>query len=109
MYSTLDEGGKCTALWMKGQVYNRCFHFNTPKFIVQEPCENRGGRPGLSVLTSLLVSVDIGLSLSLICQPTSEDIKQHYLLTLLSPPAPSVHGASPHRRRSPQGEVKEHW
>ena len=25
----------------------------------QELCENRGGRPGLSVLTSLLVSVDV--------------------------------------------------
>ena len=29
------------------------------KFIVQELCESRGGRPGLSVLTSLLVSVDV--------------------------------------------------
>ena len=28
-------------------------------YIVQELCESRGGRPGLSVLTSLLVSVDI--------------------------------------------------
>ena len=55
-------------------------------FIVQELCESRGGRPGLSVLTSLLVSVEvetiepcfgIGLSLSLICQPTAEDFKQH--------------------------------
>ena len=27
--------------------------------IVQELCENRGGRPELSVLTSLLVSVDV--------------------------------------------------
>ena len=26
---------------------------------VQELCESRGGRPGLSVLTSLLVSVDV--------------------------------------------------
>ena len=26
---------------------------------VQEPCESRGGRPGLSVLTSLTVSVDV--------------------------------------------------
>ena len=53
---------------------------------VQELCESRGGRPGLSVRTSLLVSVDvskanidpcsrIGLSLSLISQPTSEDIR----------------------------------
>ena len=27
--------------------------------IVQELCESRGSRPGLSVLTSLLVSVDV--------------------------------------------------
>ena len=27
--------------------------------IVPELCESRGGRPGLSVLTSLLVSVDV--------------------------------------------------
>ena len=27
--------------------------------IVQDLCESRGGRPGLSVLTSLLVSVDV--------------------------------------------------
>ena len=37
--------------------------FNTyTLFIVQELCESRGGRPGLSVLTSLLVSVDVKLS-----------------------------------------------
>ena len=29
------------------------------EFIVQELCESRGGRPGLSVLTSLQVSVDV--------------------------------------------------
>ena len=29
--------------------------------IVHELCESRGGRPGLSVLTSLLVSVDVKL------------------------------------------------
>ena len=29
--------------------------------IVQELCESRGGRPGLSVLTSVLVSVDVKL------------------------------------------------
>ena len=28
-------------------------------YIVQGLCESRGGRPGLSVLTSLLVSVDV--------------------------------------------------
>ena len=50
-------------------------------FIVQELCESRGGRPGLSVLTSLLVS-GIGHNLSLICQLTSEDINQHFMLWL---------------------------
>ena len=51
-------------------------YFYKAKVIIQEQCESRGGRPGLSVLTSLLVSVDvklhdieqcfgIGLSLSL--------------------------------------------
>ena len=29
------------------------------EFTVQELCESRGGRPGLSVLTSLPVSVDV--------------------------------------------------
>ena len=29
------------------------------RVIVQELCESRGGRPGLSVLTSRLVSVDV--------------------------------------------------
>ena len=58
--------------------------------IVQELCESRGGRPGLSVLTSLLASVDIiiepcsriGLSLLLIFQPTSEDIKHHFIIDI---------------------------
>ena len=31
------------------------------RIVVQELCESRGGRPGLSVLTSLLVSVDVKL------------------------------------------------
>ena len=31
----------------------------TSRDIVQELCESRGGRPGLSVLTSLLVSMDV--------------------------------------------------
>ena len=65
--------------------------------MVQELCEteSRGSRPGLAVPTSLLASVDVkllilnchaafgiaGLSLFLIRQPTSEDIKQLYLPT----------------------------
>ena len=35
-------------------------HMHT-ELIVQELCESRGGRPGLSVLRSLLVSVDVKL------------------------------------------------
>ena len=56
------------------------------RIIVQELCESRGGRPGLSVLTSLLVSVDvknyvgIGHNLSLICHLTSEDIKHQLII-----------------------------
>ena len=34
--------------------------------IVQELCESRGGRPGLSVLTSLPVSVDVKLYSALV-------------------------------------------
>ena len=34
---------------------------NPTHYIVQELCDSRGGRPGLSVLTSLLVSVDVKL------------------------------------------------
>ena len=30
-------------------------------YIVQELCDSRGGRPGLSVLTSFLVFVDVKL------------------------------------------------
>ena len=33
----------------------------TSQIIVQELCESRCGRPGLSVLTSLMVSVDVKL------------------------------------------------
>jgi len=55
----------CWVLWMWTEpraislvwVYKLlCFAY---RHIVQELCESRGGRPGLSVLTSLLVSVDV--------------------------------------------------
>ena len=68
----------CTGLWHTGITWLRFLHScrlsslaqptlkylsdNTKMFIVQELCESRGGRPGLSVLTSLLVSVDVKLS-----------------------------------------------
>ena len=59
-------------------------------------CKSRGGCPGLSVLTSLLVPVDVNLrslsytepylgighSLSLICQLTSEDIEHHFIIII---------------------------
>ena len=35
------------------------YHSSVARFIVQELCESRGGRPGLSVLTNLKVSVDV--------------------------------------------------
>ena len=65
-------GGKCCVQWNKvsnilGE--NRPYHERNFLYIrqtiragwviVQELCESRGGRPGLSVLTSLLVSVDV--------------------------------------------------
>ena len=60
---------------------------------VQELCESRCGRRGLPVLMSLMVSVGvsniesclrIGHNLSLICQPTSEDIKLRIIIMLFS-------------------------
>ena len=52
--------------------------------IVQELCESRGGRPGLSVLTSLLVSVDVKLYWTMLRRWSqlfpnmSADIRGHY-------------------------------
>ena len=40
--------------------------FDSSGFIVQELCESRGGRLGLSVLTSLLVSVGVKLYLTML-------------------------------------------
>ena len=40
-------------------VYYKKKRLTLVSFIVQELCESRRGRPGLSVLTSLLVSVDV--------------------------------------------------
>ena len=42
----------------RGRVYTYRYTVTT-RIIAQELCESRGGRPGLSVLTSLLVSVDV--------------------------------------------------
>ena len=43
----------------KGRTRLKPQWFVSTDTIVQELCESRGGRPGLSVLTSLLVSVDV--------------------------------------------------
>ena len=53
------EAGHIPQCWIfsRARDLNVCIP-STP-FIVQELCESRGGRPGLSVLTSLLVSVDV--------------------------------------------------
>ena len=40
---------------------NPSYQMTLKQLIVQELCESRGGRPGLFVLTSLLVSVDVKL------------------------------------------------
>ena len=40
-------------------LYLNAHHAETDVIILQELRESRGGRPGLSVLTSLLVSVDV--------------------------------------------------
>ena len=50
--------GRCRKT-MLGVWLNSYVQFSSFFFIVQELCESRGGRPGLSVLTSLLVSVDV--------------------------------------------------
>ena len=41
--------------------YKKQEQCSEPVHIVQELCESRGGRPGLSVLTSLMVSVGVKL------------------------------------------------
>ena len=51
-YTTPCEGGQREG-YIKDILTRGKYH------IVQELCESRGGRPGLSVLTSLLVSVDV--------------------------------------------------
>ena len=54
--------------------------------IVQEQCESRGGRPGLSVLTSLLVSVDVKIYCTVLrhwsqlVPNMSTDIWHHFII-----------------------------
>ena len=57
----LSEDGlmfKSTARWLMQLQYVATTE-NIVSVIVQELCESRGGRPELSVLTSLRVSVDV--------------------------------------------------
>ena len=51
----------CMNVLLKSQLHNsiNVLLKNQLQIIVQELCESRGGRPGLSVLTSLLASVDV--------------------------------------------------
>ena len=42
-------------------IYTNTMPWYKTRLIVQELCESRGGRPGLSFLTNLLVSVDVKL------------------------------------------------
>ena len=61
--------------------------------IVQELCESRGGHPGLSVLTSLLVSVDVKIYWTVLqcwsqlvpnMSAESEDIKHQFIIIIFS-------------------------
>ena len=47
--------------WGKKETVIIYLRLHRQNVIVQELCKSRGGRPGLSVLTSLLVSVDVRL------------------------------------------------
>ena len=57
----LGGGAAVTPVSLINLMYDiKCFIIIfTRGIIVQELCESRGGRPELSVLTSLLVSVDV--------------------------------------------------
>ena len=58
-----------------GRHNNQC---ETRTVRVQELCESRGGRPGLSVLMSLTVSVDV--KQHVLCQPIPEDMKLYIII-----------------------------
>ena len=56
MLYTIDRVCACVCACVRACVED---YFDCAFVIVQELCESRGGRPGLSVLTSLLASVDV--------------------------------------------------
>ena len=51
--------GSTAELYQKSYSYIALVIIVSVILIVQELCESQGGRPGLSILTSLLVSVDV--------------------------------------------------
>ena len=57
------SSGEITGEYFQSLEYlaQKCSTFSDLVHIVQELCESRGGRPGQSVLTSLLVSMDVKL------------------------------------------------
>ena len=58
LHSSNNNNNKATTKKEEKKAYLRgSKESNT--YIVQELCESRGGRPGMSVLTSILVSVDV--------------------------------------------------
>ena len=57
--STVFSSVSCRVLALNTGLYYLGAFVSLVQCIVQELCESRGGRPGLSVLTSLLVSVDV--------------------------------------------------
>ena len=61
-YDSCQQNDRCTSgVGPLLDLPDRVSHRAADRSIVQELCESRGGRPGLSVLTSLLVSVDVKL------------------------------------------------
>ena len=63
LYGSAKTEGKHVFMARQKQSGNtspyKCSFSPQSSAIVQELCESRGGRPGLPVLTSLLVSVDV--------------------------------------------------
>ena len=53
------QRGRVMNLPYEDKLCTKCSSADIGDVIVQELCESRGGRPALSVLTSLLVSVDV--------------------------------------------------
>ena len=52
-------GGGVVVSWVTGRAHS-CITSSSEN-IVQEPCESRGDRPGLSILTGLLAAVDVNI------------------------------------------------